>query len=143
MAQDPAKELLRGAGLRVTAPRLAVLRVLLEAAGPISHSEVLGHLGETDWDPATIYRNLVKLRESGLTRIVSRADGIDRYALTRGQEDDEHRHPHFVCQDCGRVSCLPAELTTSIVMEGPWADSVRQAMVQLRGECPDCRERAT
>lgn len=131
-----AKKLLRENSLRVTAPRLAVLRVLSEAKKPLSYVEVLGRLGETDWDRATIYRNLVKLRDAGLAIVVSRASGNDRYALAMAQEN--HQHPHFVCDDCGEVSCLPTELTTSISVEGPWAASVRRASVQLRGECPDC-----
>ena len=136
-SKDEARQLLHDRGLRSTAPRLAVLRVLQESEQPLSHSEVLDALGETDWDPATIYRNLVKLRDAGLAPVVSRAEGIDRYAIAE-PEGDGHRHAHFVCQDCGRITCLPAELTESITMDGPWADSIRKAMVQLRGDCPDC-----
>ena len=134
-----AKQLLKDGGLRVTAPRLAVLRLLVEAQSPLSHSEVLNLLGETDWDPATIYRNLVKLRESGIAAVVSRAEGIDRYALV-GNEPDKHRHPHFVCDDCGKVACVPGEITIAGEMAGPWAAAVEKAMVQLRGECPECIE---
>ena len=138
ISKHQARALLKEHGLRTTAPRLAVLVVLAEADGPLSHTEVLQHLGETDWDPATIYRNLVKLRDAGVAPVVSRADGIDRYAL--GSADGrEHCHPHFVCEGCGRVACLPAELTSSMAMEGSWSASIRQAVVQLRGECPDCR----
>ncbi|MEM9493284.1 MAG: Fur family transcriptional regulator [Myxococcota bacterium] len=137
ITKDEARKLLHESALRVTAPRLAVLRVLAEAQNPLSHTEVLKRLGETDWDQATIYRNLVKLRDAGLAPVVSRAEGIDRYALAQAQSDG-HRHPHFVCEDCGRVACLPAELTASISMEGPWAASIQKAVVQLRGECPDC-----
>ena len=132
-----ARKLLHESTLRATAPRLAVLRVLAEACGPLSHTEVLDRLGETAWDPSTIYRNLVKLRDAGVAPVVSRAEGIDRYALARGQGDG-HRHPHFVCEDCGRVACLPAELIASMSMEGPWAASIQGAAVELRGECPDC-----
>jgi Fur family ferric uptake transcriptional regulator len=120
---------------------LAVLRVLAEAQSPLSHTEVLERLGEADWDPATTYRNLVKLRDAGVAAVVSRVEGIDRYALTN-PHGDGHRHPHFLCEDCGQVSCLPAELTSSMSLDGPWASSVQTAMVQLRGECPDCLERA-
>ena len=141
ITKDEARKLLHENALRATAPRLAVLRVLAEAQSPLSHTEVLGRLGETDWDPATIYRNLVKLRDAGVAPVVSRADGIDRYALV-GAEDDGHRHPHFFCEDCGRVVCLPAQLTASMSMNGPWAASIRKAMVQLRGECPECIQRA-
>ncbi len=141
ITKDQARELLRERGLRVTAPRLAVVCLLAAADSPLSHTEVLERLGQTDWDPATIYRNLVKLRDAGVAPVVSRAEGIDRYALA-GAQDDGHRHPHFACEDCGRVACLPAQLTASMTIDGPWAASVQKAMVQLRGECPECLKRA-
>lgn len=105
---------------------------------PLSHTEVLECLGKTDWDPATIYRNLIKLRDAGVALVASHAHGMDRYELAHG---DGH-HPHFVCEGCGRVACLPAGLTASMSMEGPWATSIQNAMVQLRGECPDCLAKA-
>lgn len=142
ITKDEARKLLHESALRATGPRLAVLRVLAEAQNPLSHTEVLERLGETDWDPATIYRNLVKLRDAGVAPVVSRAEGIDRYALAEGQGDG-HRHPHFVCEDCGRVACLPVELTASMSIDGPWAASIQKAMVQLRGECPDCLAHAS
>lgn len=138
--KDEARKLLRENGLRATAPRIAVLRILSESESPLSNSEVLKQLGETDWDPATIYRNLVKLKDAGVAPVVSRAEGIDRYAFAKAQGDG-HRHPHFVCEVCGRVICLPAELTASMSMDGPWSESIKKAMVQLRGKCPDCLAR--
>lgn len=141
MSKKEARKLLRERGLRATAPRLAVLCVLAEAESPLSHTEVLKRLGETDWDPTTIYRNLVRLRDAGVAPVVSRAKGIDRYALAAANDDD-HRHPHFVCEDCGRVACLPAQLTASMSMDGPWATSIQNAVVHLSGECPECLERA-
>ena len=141
LAKNDARKLLQQHGLRVTAPRLAVLRVLAASTTPLSHTDVLEQLGETDWDPATVYRNLVKLRDARVATVVSRAEGIARYALATAK-GDAHRHPHFVCDDCGRVSCLPSKLTASMALDGPWASSVQNAMVQLRGECPDCLETA-
>ncbi len=137
LTKEDARNLLHDSELRVTAPRLAVLRVLAAAETPLSHTEVLEQLGETDWDPATVYRNLVKLREAKVAVVASRAEGIDRYALA-STHDDGHRHPHFVCEDCGKVACLPAELTASLKIDGPWEKSVKEATVQLRGHCPDC-----
>lgn len=136
ITKDEARSMLRDSSLRVTAPRVAVLCVLAAAKRPLSHTEVLQRLGDTDWDPTTIYRNLVKLRDAGIAPVASRADGIDRYALAQSQEDDR-RHPHFLCEDCGRVERLPVEFTASI-LDGPWAASIKKAMVHLRGECPDC-----
>lgn len=138
MNKSEAREILRERGLRSTGPRLAVLLALSESDRPLSNTEVLDGLGETDWDPATIYRNLVKLREAGIASVVSRAEGIDRYALS---SDEEHHHPHFVCEDCGRVECLPSDVMGSIATEGPWATSIARATIQLRGECPECLDR--
>jgi Fur family transcriptional regulator, ferric uptake regulator len=140
ISKEQARTLLRDLGLRVTGPRVAVVRVLAAADVPMSHGEVLGRLGETDWDQATIYRNLVKLRDAGLALVVGGADGVDRYALA-GATEDGHRHPHFVCVDCGRIACLPAELISAIAMEGPWRAAVEHAAVELKGACPKCRSK--
>ena len=137
ITKDEARGMLRGSSLRVTAPRISVLRVLAEAENPLSYTEVLDRLGETDWCSTTIYRNLVKLREVGLATVASRAEGIDRYALARA-EDGGHCHPHFVCGTCSRVACLPADVGASIAVTGPWSASIQQATLQFRGECPDC-----
>ena len=138
LTKDEARSLLKSHGLRSTGPRIAVLRALADAPSPLSYSDVLALLGETDWDPATVYRNLIKLKEAGVATVVSRAEGISRYAI-KTDEMDEHLHPHFICDTCSKVSCLPAELTVSLAaLEGQWSDSITNASVQLRGECPEC-----
>ena len=137
LSKEAARSALHERGLRTTAPRLAVLLLLAESERPLSYTEVLERLGPTDCDPATIFRTLVKLREAGLAAVVSRAEGIDRYAFVRSPQEDHH-HPHFVCDDCGKVACLPATLTASLSMEGRWGASIEGAQVQLRGECPEC-----
>ena len=135
ITKNEAKQLLRDRDLRATAPRVAVLRVLADSESPLSHGEVLEQLGEPDWDQATIYRNLVKLCTAGVANVVSRADGIARYALSEG---DGHQHPHFYCEACGVLSCLPSELAPPTLKDGPWAASIASSRMQLSGECPDC-----
>jgi len=136
ITNEEARRLLKAHRLRVTAPRVAVLRVLADAGGALSHTDVLDRLGQLRWDQATIYRNLVKLRDAGVANVVTRVNGVDRYALA-GEHDEDHRHPHFICDDCGRVECLPVSFTLSL--DGPWAEVIQEAAVQLSGECPDCR----
>ena len=87
LSKEAARQLLRDHKLRATAPRLAVIRLLASQSNPLSHKEVLNLLGNTDWDQATVYRNLIKLTEAGLTRVVSRAKGMACY---RG---GGHQHP--------------------------------------------------
>ena len=138
--KEQARALLQERGLRATAPRLAVVVLLANHGGPLSYSEVLERLGEVDWDATTIYRNLVKLSEEGLARVVSRAEGMARYELALEGEgpDQVHGHPHFLCNDCGQVACLPDGTVPSLEARGRWQESVARATVQLQGSCPDC-----
>jgi Fur family ferric uptake transcriptional regulator len=57
---------IRGAGLRATGARVAVLRALASASGPVSHADVCAAIGSSDFDRATVYRNLVDLTRANL-----------------------------------------------------------------------------
>jgi Fur family ferric uptake transcriptional regulator len=130
------KRRLRELGLRVTAPRVAVLRTLADAERPLSHAEVVTRLGEDAlWDRATVYRNLVALVGVELVRVASHAGGICRYEIAR--EDKDCAHPHFLCDDCGIVSCLP-ETEVVTPKKAKWSKSLKAAEVQFVGTCPSC-----
>ena len=139
MNRSDIKIILRERGLRATAPRIAVVQLLSEAKSPVSFSEVKGMMAGSDWDAATIYRNLIKLKETGLATVVSNVDGQARYALVTENSHTEHAHPHFVCDDCGQISCLPESIVSGIAASGGWSASLQSASLQFRGECPDCR----
>ena len=49
ITKDETRKVLQESGLRATAPRLAVLCLLCASETPLSHSEVLERLGETDF----------------------------------------------------------------------------------------------
>ena len=136
LSRDDAKERLRDVGLRATAPRVAVLRLLTCAQKPLSHSEVVDAIGNDDWDQATLYRNLLKLVEVDLARVASKVGGVARYEA-RGDDDSPHLHPHFSCQKCGSVECLPEARLTGPVSRR-WNRSLEQSELQLIGDCPDC-----
>src|SRR5689334_13251526 len=55
-----ARELIRGANLRSTTCRVAVLQHLSRSAGPQSHSDVADVLVPEGFDKSTIYRCLVE-----------------------------------------------------------------------------------
>ena len=107
---DALKGLVRGAGLRCTAARLAVLDHLLAATGPQTHAEVSESLDHRGFDRATIYRNLTELTEAKLVTRVDLGDHVWRFEAKRHGDGDGHGHggdhPHFVCTSCGEVSCL-------------------------------------
>lgn len=130
------EERIRELGLRVTAPRLAVLRALAEAERPLSHAEVVARLGaEAGCDRATVYRNLVALVGVKLARVASHAGGICRYEIVK--EEAHGHHPHFLCDDCGVVSCLP-ETEVVVPKKANWSKSLKAAEVQFVGRCPAC-----
>ncbi|HPF36299.1 transcriptional repressor [bacterium] len=135
------RDRLHRAGLRATAPRTAVFALLSDASRPLAFHEVADALGDTDWDRATTYRNLVRLTDAGLARVVSRAGGMARYTAVRDGGESEHAHPHFVCSECGGVSCLPQATVPVPRVRGKWSASVRQASIQLQGRCPSCLDR--
>lgn len=100
---------IRGAGLRCTAARVAVLQYLISATGPLTHAEVSEAVGPSKgFDRATIYRNLTELTEAGLVSRVELGDHVWRFELKRAGHSHTkgEDHPHFLCTSCGEVSCL-------------------------------------
>ena len=139
LSKEETRLLIKERGLRVTEPRILILQSLAKSSNPLSHSELQEKLGKTTWDESTTFRTLKKLVEEGLAVVASRVDGIDRYAFADAGHEG-HAHAHFVCNDCGEVSCLPESLQPTVEANDPWAESVQNAQIQLRGECPDCIE---
>lgn len=141
LSRDDAKTRIREAGLRATAPRVAVLRLLTRSDHPLSHADVVDAIGGGDWDQATLYRNLLKLKETGLARVASQVGGITRYEVML-DDADPHVHPHFACKDCGMVACLPE---ARLVMPGvsKWQEILADADLQVVGSCDRCRDRGS
>lgn len=133
------RESIRNSGLRATASRIAVLRLLGEASKPLSHAEIVELLAGEAWDRATLYRNLVDLVNAGLARKVEIGDRVWRFDRSGVAEaHDSTLHPHFVCTACGNVSCLPG--VTISTPKGGIPKSLRalDVEVHLRGVCDAC-----
>jgi Fur family ferric uptake transcriptional regulator len=133
--------LLRTAGLRSTAPRIAVLEYFHVHGGQNSHAELFEALGDRGFDRATIYRILMDLAEANIVSRTDLGDHVWRFELKKGVGGVEHteEHPHFVCVDCGEVSCLPG---LSFKLEGPAkapkSVAKNKVVVQLKGRCDNC-----
>lgn len=137
------KEQLRAAGLRSTGPRIAVLRELEVARGPVSHAELADKLASEGFDRATVYRNLIDLAEAGIAIRSDHGDHIWRFELRAAAQSGAHSkdavHPHFVCTECGTVSCLPE--TAVRIGTGnriPRSLAERRVEVQVKGTCDTC-----
>lgn len=131
---------IREAGLRSTAPRVAVLRELEAATSPLSHADLVEVLGDEGFDRVTLYRNLTDLTEAGLVVRSDLGDHVWRFELRRADSSNHTGlHPHFTCTDCGTVSCLPEASVRITSTKGvPKAVTARAVEVQLRGLCDRC-----
>lgn len=132
--RDELQQLLADRGIRVTSQRMALLQQLSKARRALSHPELTEQMASSTLDRATIYRNLVSLSEMGLLVRTQLGDGVWRYELPRTDAREHGKHPHFVCTDCGDVTCLSEG---SVAIRGDAAKN-RVAEVQLRGLCTGC-----
>ena len=131
--------LVRGAGLRVTSSRIAVLSALRETAMPLSHADVAAKLEHLGVDRTTVYRNLIDLSEAGVLRRSDVGHTWRFELVVDGGEHDAGQHPHFVCTDCGKVACLPTGAVSLKAVRGSPAALKRGNLeIQLRGLCDAC-----
>jgi Fur family ferric uptake transcriptional regulator len=134
------KALLRNAGLRATSARALVYESLASAQGPLTHAEVCAILEGQGLDRATIYRNLADLTEAELVRRTDHGDHLWRFELAGDERHhDPDPHPHFVCTECGKVSCLPEGAVVVSAVKGSPRTMKRGAYeLQVRGACDAC-----
>src|SRR6059058_4731628 len=100
MTVEKARDAIRGARLRSTTSRVAVLQHVAAAGKPVSHADVADVLVPQGYDKSTLYRCLVELAEAGLLARLDAGDHAWRFEL-RDEEHASGEHPHFVCVDCG------------------------------------------
>lgn len=132
--------LLRDAGLRVTASRLAVLDLVEGSDEPLAHHDVCDRFHDSPWNRSTLYRNLIDLTEVGLLT-KTEIGGVMRFQRS-GRENACAEHPHFVCTNCSTVTHLDGVVVRVDRVEGaaqgPAAVSQGKIEVQLRGLCDAC-----
>ena len=137
--RDELKTRLRELNLRSTASRLAVLALLHEQAHPLSHAELMEHLAPQGWDPATVYRILSDLANVGLLRRMDLGDHIWRFELIDTCRSISDDHAHFLCTDCGQITCLPeVELRTTGGQPLPRELQGAELHLRVTGRCNTC-----
>ena len=135
-----SRELLRASGLRLTAPRLAVLSALEampahQSADAIA-SEARARLGTLSTQ--AVYDNLRVLVEAGLVRRIEPAGSPALYELRAGDN-----HHHVVCRHCGVTQDVDCAVGHAPCLQPSNAHgfSVDEAEVTFWGLCPACQER--
>lgn len=133
---DRAADALRAHGCRVTQPRVAVLRALLEHGGTISASQLteLAQRHQPGIHEATVYRTVNVLTEVGIATHVHAGHGP---SLVRLAGDDRLV---AVCQDCGAIAPVPAEAVSDLVdaVAARTGFALEPGHFALEGVCADC-----
>ena len=132
------RALLKEFGMRATAPRLAVMLSLHEKKRPMTHDGVAASLPDGAFDKATVWRVLSDLTAVGILRRMDLGDRIWRYEFVDENQTAEDSHPHFLCEECGVISCLPALQVTTL--DGRLPKELVNASFQIRiaGTCQVC-----
>ncbi len=141
-AVGTSDKLLQKTGLRRTPVRVGVLDLLAGARQPMDVPQIVAKLPDHT-DAVTVYRTLNTFTRKKLVHRVRGEDRGWRYALGSPGPAPEHRHPHFVCEDCGKVECLddadiPGGFVRSLGVAAKY--QVRYSEVVLHGLCPKCAE---
>ncbi len=129
--------LLRGAALRVTGPRLAVLRAV--HAHPHADTESIIGVVRDDLGAVShqaVYDVLRALTDAGLVRRIQPARSLARYEARVGDN-----HHHVVCRSCGAIADVDCAVGVAPCLD-PVQDSgyeIGEAEITYWGRCPRCQ----
>ena len=135
------ERILRGADLRVTRPRLAVLAAVREHP----HADTDSIIGAVrDELPGVshqaVYDVLRALSAAGLVRRIQPAGSVARYEARVGDN-----HHHVVCRVCGTIADVDCAVghTPCLTASGDHGFAIDEAEVTYWGLCPECASAST
>jgi len=123
--------------MRVTSPRLVMLKVLAAAKHPLSAEQVHEAAGDDKLDLVTVYRSLGAMDAAGIVQRHPLERGRSLYALV----SPGHHHHHVICRRCGRIDRLPgcdtSRLEAAARTKG-YAELTH--IMEIYGICPACTQ---
>jgi Fur family ferric uptake transcriptional regulator len=135
--ETKCESLLKGASLRRTGPRMAVLSALLKAKRPITQEEIAAKTGANGPDKVTIYRILEILIDAGLVHKVYLSERAQHFELADNCTESQC-HPHFTCSSCGQTFCM-TDLSLPLAKSPHRGFKIEHQQVRLEGLCPECK----
>lgn len=132
-------EQLRSAGLRVTAPRLAVFTAVQGEGRHLDVLEITDAARERLGTLSTqaVYDNLDVLVEAGLVRRIQISGQPARYEARVGDN-----HHHIVCRRCGVTADVDCAVGVAPCLEpsATYGYVIEEAEVVYWGVCPQCQQ---
>lgn len=128
---------LKDAGMRATQSRIQILELIEAHAAPMSHAEILS-LVDASFDRVTLYRILDAFSEKQLIHRVQGTDGTWRFC----SHDPDNAscpggHAHFLCESCGKMTCLTDIPMPHISIGG--AFEIHRKQFLITGLCHRCK----
>ncbi len=133
---DSALESLKKDRLRITEPRKALLRLLVDLSKPFSAEEIHERLGFKAFDLVTIYRNLEAFDKAGIVNRIPTESGKSLFELNA----EQHHYHHIICRKCHHTEKLDS--CEAIKLEKLASDlgySEVTHVLELYGVCETCR----
>jgi Fur family transcriptional regulator, stress-responsive regulator len=136
VAISELERMLRGASLRVTRPRVAVLAAVYEHPHADTHSiiaRVREDLGEVS--PQAVYDVLRAFTDVGLVRRIVPPGSVARYESRVGDN-----HHHIVCRSCGAIADVDCAIGSAPCMTPAenHGYAIDETEVVYWGVCPGC-----
>ncbi|MEV0398076.1 Fur family transcriptional regulator [Polymorphospora rubra] len=128
--------MLRGAALRVTRPRVAVLNAVYAYPHADTDSIIGVVRGELPTvSHQTVYDSLHALTAAGLVRRIQPAGSVARYESRVGDN-----HHHVVCRSCGVIADVDCAVGAApcLTASDDGGFSIDEAEVVYWGLCPGC-----
>jgi Fur family ferric uptake transcriptional regulator len=134
--KEKVDKLLKATKLKRTRPRRMILEILLAANRPQTADEIVSAMGKVCPNRVTVYRTLESMVSGGLVHRAFVEERSQHYELA--DRCTEHQcHPHFVCSDCGRTSCLH-DVSVPMATSTPAGFVIHRQQIKLEGLCPEC-----
>ena len=131
-----ARRMLKTAKLYCTRGRVAILKVLIEAARPLSQDQIARLSANDRFDKVTIYRTLESLLRVGLVHKAFVDKRAQHFELAHNCTERQC-HPHFTCTSCGDTHCL-TEISLPLAKTPHRGFIIHRQQVSLEGLCPMC-----
>src|SRR6266487_6121382 len=128
--------MLRGAALRVTRPRVAVLKAVDTHPHADTDSIIQATRRELpEVSHQAVYDVLRALTDAGLVRRIQPAGSLARYEARVGDN-----HHHVVCRSCGAIGDVDCAVgyTPCLTAADDSGYEIGEAEVLYWGQCPEC-----
>jgi Fur family ferric uptake transcriptional regulator len=129
---DDILDRLRARGERITTPRRAVIELLSNTHEHLTVDDIATrlHVVHPSIAPSTVYRTLETLQEWGMVEKIHRGQGATFFHLAQ-------THQHLVCEECGRVTDIPAHELDDLVarLREQYAFELQPSRFALLGRC--------